>query len=243
MKKELIKFNQVQHDSELNYANKDLSSYNKLLKSIQPLANTIGLVIDKKVFSALLQNPKEYAFDTIIGDNTLTIGGVLVTKTKAMDLIEMPDEWVKIIKLVDDFNNELIKNPVHVIPHGNPSNVKRVGLECFEILNDDFVLDGEYVEQLKNTHSSFTENEVHNTALKHINTLNNCFIELHKLGCSVHSDSKLSDFGLYRTQDSIGFRFNASAVIDGIKHREWFAGLSDADRAKYNKYGYVSKFN
>jgi hypothetical protein len=241
MKRELIKFNQGQHDNELRYANNDLSSYNKLLKSIQPIANTIGLAIDKNVFSALLQNPKEYAFDTIVGDKPLTIGGAPVTKTKAMDLIEMPDGWVKIIKLVDDFNNELIKNPVHVIPHGNPSNVKRVGLECFEIVKDEFVLDKEYVEQLKNKHASYTENEIHNTALKHIDTLKNCFVELGKLGCSVHGESKLSDFGFHNTSDNTGFSFDASTVINGIKHREWVAGLSDAERAHYNRYGYLSK--
>jgi hypothetical protein len=240
MESKLIKFNQVNHDNELHYAETDLKAYNRLLKDIKPFAVNVGVTVDKALIVALLNNPKEFAFDAVVGNNPLTIGGAPVSKKKAMDLIDMPEAWVKIISRVDEFNQELIKNPVHNIPHQNPASYSRVGLESFELVNNEFVLSTDFVDQLKSKHSQFTENETHNTALKHIVTLNDCLKGLSKLGCSIHGGATLNDFGYYRlSQDGNEFGFDTSVVIDGIKHREWFAGLSAADKAKYNLYGAV----
>jgi len=154
-----------------------------------------------------------------------------------MDLINFPDPWVKIIGVADAFNQELTKNPRHAIPHPNIQVPKRIGLDSFDLINNEFVLSADFTAQLKSKHSLFTENETHNTALKYINTLTDSLVGLRKLGVNIQGAVTLKDLGYY--QDGNEFGFDASDIIAGIKKREYFTGLSPQEKIKFNKNGYV----
>lgn len=220
MEKKLIKFNQGSHENELRNANTDLKAYNKLLKGLQPLALANGVTLDMTAFAALLKNPKEFAFDAIVGNAPLTIAGVTVNKNKAMDLIEMPDAWLKTISLVDAFNRELNKTPEH-IPHRAVPQVIHIGLDSFELLNDEFVLSTKFIEELKNRHSVFTVSENQNAALKHITEIHTSLMALQMLGVPFSAFMTFEQFGYGQSGGGMSntptvFSFDPAVVVSQV---------------------------
>ena len=204
MERKLIKFNDAAYNNSLQYARKDLKNYNILLREINPICSGLGITVSLTVISALLKNPKEYAFDAIMENKPLTISGAPISKSKAMDLIEMPECWLKIIAIVSAFNAESIKSPFHKAQGYNGNDTQHIGLESFELANDELVLSDDFMEQLKELCSEFTVNELENTALKHINTLKRTFVELDKIGAlPLRSTLTLEDIG-YSQYGGIG---------------------------------------
>lgn len=170
MEKRLIKFHEHNHNKELKFANIDLSAYNTLLSTIKPHLASLNIQLDKDLICALLKNAKGYAFDTVVGDNPLTLGGAPISKQKAMEFIEMPSDWVAIIKAVEDFNKELVQTPFHKERVQDVGGMSRIGLEKFEILDEVFVMKSEHLTDLKEKHSIYTnsekQNQVHDELIK-----------------------------------------------------------------------------
>jgi len=165
MEKQLIKFKEIHHSNELAVANKDLNIYNKLLSDLKPFIAALDIELTTELITALLNNPKEYAFDSVIGQNPLTIGGIPVSKAKAMDFVEMPPAWTSIINLISAFNKGMIELPFYKNNSQGEANYNRITIQYLHLENGLFALTPSFLSDLKEKHSIYTTTEKQNRVL------------------------------------------------------------------------------
>jgi hypothetical protein len=193
MEKKLIKFNEAEYNAALKRANTDLGMHNDLLKSIKNLIPDIEF--NKQRFTALISNPKEFAFDIIMAGKTLELSGVPIGKQKAMNLIEYPANWLNAIQVIEAFNKKIASAGLHKGPYSNDIAYDRHGIEDFELNNGEFTLSPDFLENVKSKHSLYTQTENQNKALEHLNAMHESFTELQKLGVSFGNDMSLREVG------------------------------------------------
>lgn len=197
METKLIKFYEGRFNAELSYAEKDLASYNSLLKAIAPFAKNVGLSLDKETVSELLRDAKSHAFDNLVAGAPLTIAGVTVSRKKAIDLIEIPDDWQKIIDQVDVFTAQNAKQSFHEFPGGfGSTRFDKIGIGQFDIVNGAFVLSDQFLNALKQKHSSYTRTEKQNKALAAIENIQKSLIVINDLTNIVGSATTLLSLGI-----------------------------------------------
>ena len=218
MKEKLVKFDKNAHDAELAHAKSGLKAYNNLLKELAPPAKAAGLKFDKKAIADLLADPEAYAFDAIIMQNELSVGGVKLAKIKAIDLIEFPEVWVKIITTAQNFAKQQSKKPKQISYEQLPS-YPPISLHYLEIANGQFVLSAAYLAQLKEKYTQFTNNEAEVKALELSETLNNCLLELQKLGIGLHHEYQLTAIG-YHGANNNGYYamvFDPAVIVEKVR--------------------------
>jgi hypothetical protein len=195
MKRILIKFYQSHYDEELKFANMDLAKYNNLLNVIK--SNIPNFKIDIEEITKLLNNPHEYAFDAVVGDNQLKLAGVTLNKKKAMEFVDLPNEWLNVIKEANKLNKDFSENTVHKygIRHADSGTLDRLTLSELQIKKNEFVLSAEYLSDLKQQHSLYTKNAKQNTAHEHFSNIHNSLKELQSIGVSFNDELSLYDLG------------------------------------------------
>jgi hypothetical protein len=193
MNKILIKFKEAEYKEALTFAEKDLQIYNSLLKKILLCVPDFEWNISE--FPKLIENPTEFAFDKVV-EGPLTIGGVPVSKEKAMGLVEMPKEWLAVIESVKDFQKQIAERPVYRNPGSDQTKYPgMLTLSDLQLSNDSFELTTTFSNKLKESYSVYAQNENQVQAFKHLQTLYKSFIELQKLGVSFGKDLSLEEIG------------------------------------------------
>ena len=218
MKQQLVKFDKNGYDAELSHAKRGLKAYNNLLKELAPFEKTAGLKLDKKAISDLLADPEAYAFDAIIMQNDLSIGGVKMAKIKAIDLIEFPDVWMKIIGIAQAFTKQLHKAPKQNSYEATPSFAP-ISLHYLEMANNQFVISATYLAQLKEKYSQFTTSDTEVKALELSTTLNNCLLELQKMGIGLHHEYRLNEIGYHGANNNGNYSivFDPTVIVDKVR--------------------------
>jgi hypothetical protein len=204
----LIKFQKLHHDEELKFANKDLAHYNGLLSVIKKQVPGFNITIG--AIANLLENPAEFAFDIVVGDNPLTIAGARVNKKKAMDLIELPDNWKAVIKAAEKLNRDFSENSVHKngVFYAVNSAINRLNISDLEVVKNEFVLSSIFIDSLKEKHSLYTKNEKQEKLLMHFSALSSTINEMSKLGVNFNDRIELYEIGFIKKgNDGNGYSF------------------------------------
>jgi hypothetical protein len=217
MKKQLIKFNQHNYDKAVRFANVDLSAYNKLLSDIRPFVSALKLTLDKDLLSSLLQNAKEYAFNAVVDKNPLTIGGIPVSKQKAMELIEMPENWTKIITSIEAFKRVISANPVHKDSANDYYSVNRITLEQMDFVKGAFIIKEDFFANLKEINSLYTQNENQNKAHSAIMQIYEGFEKLKDLGVLVAPSLEVIGINITYGLSGANVSYNRGPVISNVK--------------------------
>lgn len=184
MKQKLISFEKTSYEKALRLSNNDLLAYNKIITAI--VENMPGVEISMENIEAIYKNPKEYAFDNLVGDTPLMFVGVTVNKQKAMDLIEMPQNWLNVINITLHIKADFEKTTTHQISHDE--YISRVVFSDIELKNNYFTLSSDYVTKLKDSYSLYTQNEKQNEAYDLLTGIHASLLKLSKLGVTWGSD-------------------------------------------------------
>jgi hypothetical protein len=178
MKQKLISFEKTNYEKALRLSNNDLLAYNKILTAI--INNAPGVEINMENIEAIYNNPKEYAFDCLVGNTPLTFVGVTVNKQKAMELVEMPQNWLNVINVALLIKAGFEKTATHEISRNE--HIDRVSFSDIELKNDCFILSADYLTSLKDSYSLYTQNEKQNEAYDLLNGIHASLLKLSKLG-------------------------------------------------------------
>ncbi len=184
MKPKLISFEKDSYETALRLSNNDLQAYNKILSAI--IENEPAVKISVENIVVIYNNPKEYAFDCLVGDNPLNIAGVTVNKQKAMDLIDLPQSWLNVINVVLAIKSDFDITPTHEI--SRDEHISRVSFSDIELKNNCFILSGEYLKNLKYSYSLYTKNEQQNKAHDLLIGIHESLLELSKMGVYMGAD-------------------------------------------------------
>src|SRR3569833_493903 len=123
------------------------------------------LQLDMAAISSLMADPDGFAFDSIIGNNPLTLGGVPVTREVAMSMVVVPDAWQTIINAVKVVNQDLAINTVYNYQYKGTSGgplTPRLAMSNIQIANNSFSLTTAYTAGLNNKYSVYTTSDKQN---------------------------------------------------------------------------------
>ncbi|WP_295714163.1 hypothetical protein [Mucilaginibacter sp.] len=210
MKKRLLNFDKISYERELKFADKDLSLFNNVLAVVK--TSVSDLKIDETSFSQLLKSPKEYGFDILVGSNPLTIGGITVSKEKAMDFVEMPSNWLAVIKIVNEFKRDRNDNPSHIKDHpqwSRETNPTRLELSDIELVKGQFVLKKSFIERTENQFSVYTQNDKQNQVHDTLTSIYDGLCKLKEVAPQ-HFNFRGESFGL----EDLGFTIGGDGTIN-----------------------------
>ena len=193
-----LQFQGGYYNQELRLANIDLALYNGVLNIIMANAPDIAMTIN--VFRAIMADPQGYAFDAIVGDNPLTIGGVPVSRSKAMGLIDMPLGWQNIITAATALSLDLSTNTLGKKMYGNDQLTDRLAVSEIDFANGALILSAAYLENLSAKYSIYTKNDNQVNAYNLLQTLFQTYTALRALGAPIGLETSFEDLGVTQTR-------------------------------------------
>ncbi len=197
MEKILLSFDNRGFDKALRSIKADLEIYNNLINVI--VENTDKIAVNIENIEKVLNDPKEFLFDLIVDNVQMSFNGLPINKKKAIDLVDFPEEFNKVISTSLNAKNLLIKD-FHQID--SDTQIDRLKLQNVVIKNNVAECTEPFLNDLKDEFCSYTRNENQNEALKLMKIFDEMISELLKLGF-VPAGRQLEDLKL----GELGFKF------------------------------------
>jgi hypothetical protein len=201
MKKVLLSYDKRNHETALKMIESDVSILNSLVTTIKE--NTNKIKITKENIESLIKDPKGFVFDMIVDKSSMNFNGVPISRKKALELVEFPEEFEAII-IKAESAKESLKGSTYTISNGE---VDKIAINQLELIENTFILTAEYLNKVQNEFSTYTRNEAQNKAIECIENIFKSINELKDLKFIRPSD--IENEGL----ESLGFRFTGGELL------------------------------
>lgn len=174
MKKTLLLFDKVQFDLLIEYVKLETEIYNSLAETVK--ANAPEIQVDVKSLSDLIRDAKGYLFDLMAVGNQTTVYGFSVNRTKAIEIIDFPDNFDRIIEQA-----KICKAKIDAaLTQNTKSLLKKMPFAPDQEGNKFVVPDG-YIANAKTHFETYTQNELQQKVVDAVNMVINGLMELDKL--------------------------------------------------------------
>lgn len=192
MKKVLLSYDKRNHELVLARVNSDVKTLNSLMETIRTESDRIE--ITKENIQSLIKDPKGFIFDLVVQKDKLNFNGLPISRKKAMDMIDFPEEFSQIISECEKVKVQLSNNTYKIQDY----NISRVSIDDLSLQDFELSLTEDYTESLKGEFCRYTSNEKQNIALEQIKMISSSLDELVKIGFITErklENAELSDLG------------------------------------------------